>query len=112
MIGGGTATVSNASSNFTGNIVVNGATLINTGAVNSLNPTTGGLGNGQTVRRTITVNNGGTLSLNIGNTFGGATSTPQVTTIINQGGPPSPAEGVAVVETRRPWATLSSTAAR
>jgi fibronectin-binding autotransporter adhesin len=84
--GSGTLTLTNPSSSFTGNITVSSGTLTNTGAVNSANPTTGGLGNPQTPGRTITVNSGGTLSLNIGNSFGNAASTPQLTTIINQGG--------------------------
>ena len=82
--GTGTLTL-NALNSFTGNIVVDGGVLISALNRNAGNPTTSALGNPQTAGRTITVNTGGTLLLANGNSFGNATSTPQVRLIINEG---------------------------
>lgn len=82
--GSGSLTLTAANS-FTGNIVVDGGTLISNHNRNAGNPTTAALGNPQTAGRTITVNNGATLLLANGNSLGNATSTPQVRVIINEG---------------------------
>jgi autotransporter-associated beta strand protein len=71
---------------FTGNVVVTSGTLTDSFADNNTNPTSSGLGNPQTVGRTVTVNNGGTLNISANNALGNTASTINTTVIINQGG--------------------------
>ncbi len=88
-LGTGTTTISAASSTFTGNVVIgNGiqATTVSvTNATGGLNPTSSGLGNPQTVGRTITVNSGSVLSFSHNDSLGNATTVPKVGLIINGG---------------------------
>ncbi len=65
-INAGLGTVSlSASNTFTGNVVINSGTVIDNNNENSTSPTASGLGNPQTVGRTITVNAGAALVLDI-----------------------------------------------
>ena len=77
------------SNTFTGNVAISGGTvqLINPGS----NPGAGaysGLGNPATAGRVISINQGGTLSLNVpnGNAFGNGAQTPAFAMVINGGG--------------------------
>jgi autotransporter-associated beta strand protein len=82
----GTLVLSGANT-FTGNIVINGGILSDINAENTVEPTVGGLGNPQIAGRTVTINNGGILSLDVaGNEFGSGSSTNLLGFIINQGG--------------------------
>ena len=82
--GPGTQTLTGANSTFTGAVIVNGGTLVATGASANTN-TSLGLASGS---RTITVNNGGTLKFTSNNVFGGGAqtlaNTPKV--VVNSGG--------------------------
>jgi autotransporter-associated beta strand protein len=81
--GSGTTTL-NAANSFSGSVTVNAGTLAGAGATNSPGVTVFGQRNNT---RTITVNNGGTLSFNSGNILGAnhvATTAP--TLVINSGG--------------------------
>ena len=70
---------------FTGDVTVNGGTLVANIGNNLLNPTSSALGNLQ-VARNLNVNNGGTLQFVSGDTLGGADSAVVATLVINQGG--------------------------
>ena len=90
--GPGTMTLSGANT-LTGNLTINGGTLATGLALGNPGTNTSqssGLGDiGTSVSRTLTVNNGGTLSLTGGNVFGtgGSTNTLATTTlVVNQGG--------------------------
>ncbi len=74
-----------AANTFTGDININGGTLLADRTNNAVNPTTSALGNSQSTRNII-VNNGGTLNFVQGDTLGGATSTVVSTLVINPGG--------------------------
>ena len=84
--GAGNLQLNNGADSFTGNVVVNAGTLsVNAGGTN------GGatvLGSDAAAGRTITVNNGGTLSFLANNAFGSGTASAAniPTTIINSGG--------------------------
>ncbi len=72
------------SNTFTGNVAISG------GTVQLINPGNGaysGLGNPGTAGRIISINQGGTLSLNVpnGNAFGNGAQTPAFATVINGG---------------------------
>ena len=85
--GPGTLTLSGTSS-FTGNIEVDGGILSDTDARDVGTPTSSGLGNPQTAGRTVTINNGGILSLDTpgGNAFGNGNTIPKLSFIVNEGG--------------------------
>ena len=83
-IGTGTLTLSGANS-LTGDITVNGGTVVAARVNNVLNPVTSALGNPQ-VAHNITVNSTGTLSFAQGDTFGGADSNIVSTLVVNAGG--------------------------
>jgi autotransporter-associated beta strand protein len=82
-VGGGSLTLNKATSTFTGNVNVNGGTLIVT-AIAANTPTTTALG-AQSSARTVFVNSGGTLDLNINNVFGN-TPTSNVPRVVINGG--------------------------
>lgn len=85
VVGGGSVTLNNLANSFTGNMLVNGSTLIAATANNTANETVGSLGN-PSVARTITLTNGATLSLQGGNVLGGWGSTRCFVDIsVNQG---------------------------
>ena len=69
----------------TGDLNVNVGTVVANAANNSLNPTTGALGNPQAAHN-VNVNAGATLRLAQGDTFGSAVSTVAQTLVINAGG--------------------------
>ena len=73
IVGGGSVRLNNTGSSFTGNILVDGATLVSATSANTYNATVGVLGN-PSVARTITLTNGANLTLLSGNTFGGWSS--------------------------------------
>jgi autotransporter-associated beta strand protein len=90
--GAGTMTLSGANT-LTGNLTINGGTLatgLGLGNPGTNTSQSSGLGDiGTSVSRTLTVNNGGTLSLTGGNVMGtgGSTNTLATTTlVVNQGG--------------------------
>ncbi len=74
IVGGGSVTLNNLANSFTGNMLVDGSTLIAATANNTYNEVNGSLGN-PSVARTITLTNGATLSLQGGNVLGGWSST-------------------------------------
>jgi len=84
---------------FTGNVVINSGILSDNRSENSGNPTVSALGNPQTAGRTVTINNGATLSLDTGggNDFGNGTTIEQLGLIINQGGTVNITSGNATV---------------
>lgn len=85
---GGVLTL-NANNTFTGNIVVNGSTIIAENGSNTGSPRTSGpLGNTTTAGKTVTINSGGVVSFTKGNTLGGGGSAtaPALTFIVNTGG--------------------------
>lgn len=84
--GGSRVLFQNTGNTFTGNITINGGTLATNNAQG--NNTTGQLGANNIATRTITVNNGGTLSVAGNNLFGNGTQTlaNTPTLIINAGG--------------------------
>ena len=73
IVGGGSVTLNNTASSFSGNIQVDGSTLISATSANTYNATVGVLGN-PSIARTITLTNGANLTLMSGNTFGGWSS--------------------------------------
>jgi fibronectin-binding autotransporter adhesin len=82
----GTGTIALLGANtFTGNIDIDGGTLVANLSNNTANPTSSALGNMQ-VARSINVNNGGTLQFSSSDTLGGSTSTVVSTLVINSGG--------------------------
>ena len=83
--GTGTLTLSSATSSYSGNITISGGKLLATGSTGGVNPTVGSLGNPR-VARTITVNNGGTLSFGNNDILGNAGSIPVVALVVNSGG--------------------------
>ncbi|MCX6873031.1 MAG: autotransporter-associated beta strand repeat-containing protein [Verrucomicrobia bacterium] len=83
--GDGTLTLSSATSSYTGNITISGGKLLATGSTGGGNPTGGSLGNPM-VARTITVNDGGTLSFGNNDILGNAGTIPAVALVINSGG--------------------------
>jgi autotransporter-associated beta strand protein len=78
----------NAANKFTGNVVINSGTVSDLNPQNSGLPLVGGLGNPQIAGRTVTINNGGILSLDAsgGNDFGGGSTIVLLGFIINPGG--------------------------
>jgi fibronectin-binding autotransporter adhesin len=78
----------NAANNFTGNVLINSGTVSDLNAQNSGLPLVGGLGNPQIAGRTVTINNGGILSLDAGggNDFGGGSTIVLLGFVINPGG--------------------------
>lgn len=85
-MGGGSVELTSQSSSFSGNILVNGSTLMASAGNNAVNAHAGPLGSAL-IARTIIVTNGGALSLLGGNVLGSGSSTIcDVTTVINQGG--------------------------
>jgi fibronectin-binding autotransporter adhesin len=82
----GTLVLNNSGSSFTNNIVINGGILSDVAGVN--NTTNTALGANNVVGRTITINNGGILSLDNsgGNDFSGGTGPSQIVLVVNQGG--------------------------
>lgn len=84
--GAGVWTLTGANTYSSGTTInVSGGTLVANRSNNTLNPTTSALGNPQ-ASQNITVSSGGTLKFNLGDTLGGATSTPVATIIIQNGG--------------------------
>ncbi len=89
--GSGVLTLQDKDNTFSGNLAVDGGTVVALASA-SFNfgntPTKGPLGNPSTAGRTITVGNGATLALATGNIFGGAgsTATPAVSLVVNAGG--------------------------
>ena len=86
--------------NYTGNIVINSGTVSDNRSENSGSPTVSALGNPQTAGRTVTINSGGTLSLDTGggNDLGnGTTANIQLGFIVNQGGTVQITQGNATV---------------
>ena len=86
--GTGTLTLSNEFSSYAGNVLISQGTLDTTGppAGLGLNPTTGQLGNPQTVGRTVTVSNGAVLRMGDNDLFGNHGSTPNASVVIDAGG--------------------------
>jgi autotransporter-associated beta strand protein len=78
----------NAANTNTGNIVINGGVLSDAVVENANYPVLGGLGNPMIAGRTVTINNGGILSLDAtgGNEFGGGGVTNLLGYVINAGG--------------------------
>jgi hypothetical protein len=72
---------------FSGNLVINGGTVISNGA-RGANATTSNLGTLNTAGRIITVNNGATLSLTTGNVLGWSnlSTIPTTKIVVNAGG--------------------------
>lgn len=83
-IGTGTLTLSGANSQ-TGDVVINGGTVVAARVNNAVNPATSALGNPQ-VARNVTVNSTGTLNFAQGDTFGSADSNIVSTLVVNAGG--------------------------
>ncbi len=84
----GTLTLSSSNA-FTGNVTVNGGVLnAANGADTTTARTNGPLGNATSPNRTVTINNGGTVSFTVGNVLGGrnCTSLPALRFVVNQGG--------------------------
>ena len=84
--GGGTLTLSSGVSSYTGNILVSQGILNAAGTTGGIAPTTGSLGNSQTVGRTITIDSGGTLRFSHNDILGNVASTANVQVVINAGG--------------------------
>ena len=82
--GAGTLTLSGANA-FSGDLNVDGGTLSANRGNNTLNPASSALGNPQ-IARNISVNNGGTLRFDAGDTFGSGDTTVASTLVINAGG--------------------------
>jgi autotransporter-associated beta strand protein len=85
---GGILTLSGANS-YTGNVVVSTATLEAANGANTGSPrTVGPFGNTTTSGKTVTINNGGTVSLTVGNVLagGGTVTPPALSFIVNTGG--------------------------
>jgi autotransporter-associated beta strand protein len=85
---GGTLTLSGANS-YTGNVVVSSAILETANGANTGSPrTVGPFGNATTSGKTVTINNGGTVSFTVGNVLagGGTVTPPALRFIVNTGG--------------------------
>ncbi|MFN0076617.1 MAG: autotransporter-associated beta strand repeat-containing protein [Prosthecobacter sp.] len=80
--GSGTLTLSNNNSSFTGDLTINGGTILATASGGGTTSTLGAAN----VARTIAVNSGGTLQFNVHDTFGQAGTTTPVAIVINAGG--------------------------
>ena len=87
MTNAGTLMLPAANTN-TGNIVINGGIVSDMNVQNANYPAVGGLGNPMIAGRTVTINNGGILSLDAsgGNEFGGGGVTNLLGYVINPGG--------------------------
>lgn len=83
--GTGNLRLANGGSSFTGDITLNGGTVLASSTTGETDPVTGPLGN-PGVARTITVNNGATLSFGANDIFGNHISTVAVGVVINSGG--------------------------
>ncbi len=81
----GAMTLSVATSTFTGDVNINGGTVVANAANNNTSPTQSALGNPQ-VAHNVVVNNGGTLRFDAGYTFGSAGTNVAETLVINAGG--------------------------
>jgi fibronectin-binding autotransporter adhesin len=86
-------TPTNVTVTFTGTNAFNGNIVINSGIWSdqnnqngTLNPLTSGLGNTTTVGKTVTINNGGILSVDAGGFLGNGSSDSVLTFIINSNG--------------------------
>ena len=75
-----------ASNTFTGNVVINGGIVSVASPDNNASPASSGLGDPQVAGRTITINNGGMLSVDAGNAFGSGTTLEPFSFVVNQGG--------------------------
>jgi autotransporter-associated beta strand protein len=84
---GGVLTLTGANT-FTGNVTVNNATVAADFGQNNNSLTFGALGNPQSSGRTVTINNGGTITFVLGNVLGGggASAPPALSFIVNAGG--------------------------
>ena len=69
---------------FTGNVVINSGTVSVQSVQNNNSPTASSLGNPQ-ISKTVTINSGGTLSIDQNNVFGNGTSPDSINFIINGG---------------------------
>ncbi len=83
--GNGTFTLTNGANSFTGNVTVAKGTLVANGGGNGTNAVIGSLGNPQIAGRQITVSSGAVLQFANHDQLGNATSSPQVTIIVNGG---------------------------
>ena len=84
---GGVLTLSGPST-YTGNILVSASTLDAAFGYNSNYQTASPFGNPNQAGKTVTINNGGTVALTVGNVLGGGgeTNAPALAFIVNQGG--------------------------